>query len=251
MSDPTTFPAPPPEPTPPAWPTAIAATARRNIDLKLVIAVLIGLVSVTGAVVAWRSAILGEQATDKDRQAVAEAVGQAQDAANDEVTVQDARSRLAAHAAALVSAEVLEQQADRFTANGDAAAARTAADEAVEQRTIADRYLLGGTTNLVLLDYVALDPDTGRRLLDERRLRNDLQALSAAQSRVNPTQTVREANRLRSESQRFSGWLVPLVSAIVLLTLAQVSARRPIRLGLAAAGTAVWIVATAIAFGGA
>lgn len=247
MTDPAAFPA---EPARPAWPTAAAAQVRRNVDLKLVIAVLIGLVSVTGAVVAWRAAILGEEATDKDRQAVAETVRQEQDAANDEVSLQDARSRVAAHTAALVSADVLEQQADRFAAAGDDAAARTAADEAVEQRTIAERYIQGGTTNLALIDYVEVDSGTGQRTLDERRLAEDLRALSEAQSQVDPRQTVREANRLRSDSQWFSGWLVPLVVAIAVLTLAQVSGRRPLRVALTAAGTAVWIASSVLAFGG-
>ena len=42
------------------------------VDVKLVIAVLIGVVSVTGAFITWKSSQLGEQATDKDRQAIAE-----------------------------------------------------------------------------------------------------------------------------------------------------------------------------------
>lgn len=234
----------------PAWPTTVAAQARRTVDLKLVIAVLIGLVSVTGAVVAWRSAILSEQATDKDRQAVAETVRQEQDAANDEITLQDARGRVAAHAAALANAEILVQQADRFAAAGDDVAARAATDEAAEQRAIADSVLLGGPTTLVLAEYVIVDPDTGRRVLDAGTLADDLRALSQAQSQVDPSQTVREANRLRDESQRFDGWLVPLVTAIVLLTLAQVSSARPLRLGLTGAGTAVWVVSAVLAFGG-
>jgi hypothetical protein len=238
----------------PAWPGAAPVPApaqeRRTVDLKIVIAVLIGLVSVTGAVVTWRSAQLNEQATDKDRQAIAETVRVEQDAANDEITLQDARGRVAAHAAAITEAELLEEQADRFAGGGDPETADDLADEADELRAVAERYLQGGTTSLLLVDYVVVDEATGRRSLDERRFRDDLRSVSQAQSQVDPSQTVRDANRLRDDSQHLDGWLVPLVSAIVLLTLAQVSRQRLLRLGLTGAGTAVWIVATVLAFGG-
>jgi len=237
------------EPARPAWPTAVATT-RRVVDLKLVIAVLIGLVSVTGAAVTWRSSQLGEYATDKDRQAIAETVRIEQDDADDEITLQDARSRVAAHAAALAAAAVLEEQADRLGAAGQPEAAAAAADEAVEQRAVAARYLQSGTTSLVLADYVVEAEEPGRLTLDEGRLRDDLRRLSRSTSRVDPAQTVREANRLRKESQRFDGWLIPLVSAVVLLTLAQISRRQPLRLALTGAATAVWIVSAVLAFSG-
>lgn len=246
MSDPS-IPAAAPRP---AWPTVVARQARRTIDLKLVIAVLIGLVSVTGAVVTWRSAQLGEFATDKDRQAIAETVRQEQDAANDEITLQDARGRVAQHAAAMANAEVLEQQSQRFADSGDDVNARDLADEAEEQRAIAESYLAGGISNLLLGPYVVVDDATGRRSLDEARLADDLRNQSDAQNQVDPTQTVREANRLRQESQHYDGWLVPLVSAIVLLTFAQISRRRLVRLALAGVASAVWITSAVLAFMG-
>jgi hypothetical protein len=233
-------PQPQPQPQPPA--------ARRRLDLKLVIAVLIGLVSVTGAVVAWRAAQLGEFATDKDRQAIAETVVQEQNAADNEVTVQDARGRVAAHAAAVVAAEQLEAEAAE---TGDPEDALDAAEEAAEQRAIAERYLQSGPTNLLLADYVVTDPESGRVTLDEGRLRADLRALSDAQSQVDPSQTVREANRLRDESQHFDGWLVPMVFAVFLLTIAQISRTQLPRVAFAGVAMVVWIASTVLAFGGA
>jgi hypothetical protein len=236
----------------PAWP---GAPPRRRIggvalDLKLLIAILIGLVSVTGAVVTWRSAQLSEFATDLDRQAVADTVRQQQDAANDEIAVQDARSRVAAHAAALATAEVLEQQIGRFADAGNDEAAQAAADEAQEQRAIASSYLaVGAIGGLDLVDYVVVDVD-GRRTLDERALRIDLQALAEAQALADPVQTVREANRLRADSQYLDGWIIPLVSAVVLLTIAQISRRGPLRLALTGLASVVWIASAVLAFTG-
>lgn len=233
----------------PAWPTA--GGARRAVDLKLVIAVLIGLVSITGAVVAWQSALAGEKATDKDRQAVAETVAVSQSEANDEVIVQDARSRFADHAAALVTASALEDEAERSTAAGDEQRARVAADEAAEQRATATRVLEGGTAPVLLVDYISTDEASGRPALDESRLRNDLRRIARAQAQVDPSQTVREANRLRADSERLDGWLIALVAAIVLLTLAQVSRSTALRFGLAGLGTIVWIASSAMIIGGA
>lgn len=236
----------------PAWPTASPPrrVAGIAIDLRLVIAVLIGLVSVTGAVMTWRSAQLSEYATDFDRQSVAETVRQQQDAADDEIALQDARTRVAAHATAIVSAEVLEEQVARFAAAGDDDAARAAEDEAEEQRVIAQSYLSGGTSNLDLSTYIEVDEATGGRTLDERRLRLDLRAVTLAATQVDPVQTVREANRLRQESQRLDGWLVPLVSAVVLLTLAQINRQRAVRLGLTGLASVVWLGSAIVAFAG-
>jgi hypothetical protein len=232
----------------PAWPTA--AGARRAIDLKLVVAVLIGLVSITGAVVAWQSALAGEKATDKDRQAVAETVAVSQSEANDEVIVQDARSRFADHAAALITATALDDEAERATTAGDGERARVAAEEAAEQRVTARRVLEGGTAPVLLADYVSTDEDTGRPALDESGLRDDLRQIAQAQAQVDPTQTVREANRLRADSERLDRWLIALVSAIVLLTLAQVSRAAALRFGLAGLGAAVWIASSVLIVSG-
>ena len=242
----------------PTWPQAEAARpswdslprlVRRTIDLKLVVAVLIGLVSVTGAVVAWQSSLSGEKATDKDRQAVAETVVVSQADADNEIIVQDARSRFADHAVAVVTATQLEQQAARFESSGDADSAAIAADEAAEQRAIAQRVLDVVNAPVALASYIDDGPDGSTPAFDESRLRDDLERISGDRLRVNPSQTVREANRLRAESQRLDGWLIAMVAAVVVLTLAQVSRARPVRLLLAGAGTAVWIVSSVLALG--
>jgi hypothetical protein len=237
------------DPGEPAWPSAAtpapAPVERRRLDLKLVIPVLIGLVSVTGAVLAWRSSQSSEYATDKDRQAVAETVVVAQVDAGNEIVVHDARSRFADHLAAVTDADLLDQQADRARGNGDEAQARTLEDEAEEQRAVGRRVLEGGTAPVLLSDYIQ------GPTFDEGRLRDDLELASDSRNQVNPSQTVREANRLRNESQRLDGFLIAMVSAVFVLTLAQISARRALRIGLAGTGTAVWVVASVLAITGA
>ena len=233
----------------PSW-TSVPAVGRRAEDLKLVIAVLIGLVSVTGAVLAWQSSLAGEKATDKDRQAVNESVIVAQSAADTEIIVQDARSRFADHTAAEVTAVLLEEQAERFRSSGDAAAAQAATNEAIEQRTVARRALEGGSSPVLLSGYVTPAEGGGAPTFDESAFRADLDAFTGNQNQVNPSQTVREANRLRADSQWLDGWLIALVGAVVVLTLAQVSRVKPLRLALTGIGTSVWLVSAALAFTG-
>jgi hypothetical protein len=240
----------PPAGAPPAAVEAPAARTGRGIDLKLVIAVLIGLVSVTGAVVAWQSSLAGEKATDKDRQAVAESVIVAQAGADTEIILQDARARFAEHLASVVAIERLEADRQVLLGNGDEASALDLAEDIAEQEVLARRVLEGASAPVLLNEYVVAAAEGEPPTFDEERLGDDLTRIASEQNRVNPSQTVREANRLRSESQWLDGWLIALVGAVVLLTLAQVSRHRLSRLVLAGAGTAVWIVATVIAFGG-
>jgi hypothetical protein len=246
---PTGQPEPEPEPVRPGW-ERLPSAARRAVDLKLVIAVLIGLVSVTGAVVAWQSSLAGEKATDKDRQALAESVIVSQADADTEVIVQDARIRFADHTAAVIAARLLDEEADRFASNGNGDASRAAADEAVEQRALARRVLEGGNAPVLISEYVDDGDGSAAPAFDEGRFREDVERIAADANRVDPEETEADAQELRDKAQRLDAFLIPMVGAIVILTFAQINKSKSVRLGLTAAGTAVWIVATVLAFGG-
>jgi hypothetical protein len=232
----------------PSW-DRVSASSRRAVDLKLVIAVLIGIVSVTGATIAWRSALAGEKATDADRQTIAEVVLSEQSRANIEVIVQDARARFADHAIGVVEARLLDEQAQRAADDGDAERAAALASEAVELRALARRTLEGSQAPVLLSAYVT-EGDGGRPVFDEGQLAEDLAAGAARDNQVNPAQTRGEAGRLRAESEHYDRWLIGVVAAVVLLTMAQVVALRPARLGFAALGVALWIVSSVTAFWG-
>ena len=252
---PPTEPAPVASPARPSWEPAAppppdepapAEPSRRGPDQRLVIPVLIGLVSITGAVLTWQSALAGEKATDHDRQAVAESVQVSQADADVEIVVQDAIVRFADHAAAVADADALEADAQRFAAAGNTAAAQAAEAEAVAERAVAQRVLEGGS--VLLVPYV--DTDGEDPFFDSVQLRDDLRETVLRELQVDPAATQSEANRLRNESQRLDGWLIALVGAVVLLTFAQISRSRSLRLGFLGAGTAVWVLATTMAFAG-
>jgi hypothetical protein len=83
---------------------------------------------------------------------------------------------------------------------------------------------------------------------DEERRLADLLRLDLEAARVDPEQSVVEADRLRDRSQRFVGWIVVFVAAVVLLTVAQIVAIRRLRPPLIAAGALVYLVATIAVF---
>jgi len=212
----------------------------------LVIAVLIGVVSVTGAVMTWQSSQRGESATDKDRQAIAETVLQEQSNANVEARVRDEAQAFAQYKENLTNAQLLNKQADDLRAAGFAIEAAQARDQASELERVADS--LAGLT--FSLDYVETD-DNGlptNFLIDKRRA--DLRRADEQASQVNPDQTAQQAIDLRNQSQRLEGWTIPLVLSVVLLTLATITARERWRGWIAGAAVVIFVLSAAIALFG-
>lgn len=246
-------PAPPPTPHAAPWPGAAPPAAPPPsgsrwawLDLKLVIVVMIGVVSVTGAVLTWQASQLGEYATDKDRQSLAETVQEQQDAAATAAQVDNEVEAFARYQEELATAEQLELQAETLRGQGRVEDAVAAEDEATERRELADS-LASLTFNLA---YVVEDPNTGTLTFDEEQRTEDLTRQRNAAFPADPEQTADEADDLRDRSQRLVGWIIPLVLAILLFTVAQLVASRRLRPAIAGAGFVVYLGATLIAFVG-
>jgi len=221
-------------------------TARlRRVDQKLVIAVLIGLVSVTGAVMTWRSSQLGEKAVDRDRQAIAETVLQEQSNANVETQLRDEQQAFAQYKQQLTNAKLLETEADQLDAAGATVDAARARDQAGEQREVANNLasLTFSTAYVVFDDTSGLPKDF---LIDQRR--SDLRQNDSQAAKVNPDQTVAQAVEFRQRSQRLEGWTIPLVLAVVLLTIATITKRSQVRPWLAGAAVLIFVVSASIGF---
>lgn len=216
----------------------------QRVDAKLVIAVLIGLVSVTGAVITWKSSQLGEKAVDRDRQAVAETVLQEQSNANVETQVRDEQQAFAQYKEDLTNAQLLETQADTFDSSGLTVEAAQARDEAATLREVADR-LASLTFNI---SYVKVDTTTNlptEFLIDQRRA--DLRQNDDQASKVNPDQTVAQAVDFRKRSQRLEGWTIPLVVAVLLLTVATITRNARARPWLATVAVVIYVLSAGIA----
>jgi hypothetical protein len=219
----------------------------QRVDAKLIIAVLIGLVSVTGAVMTWKSSQLGEKAVDRDRQAIAETVLQEQNNAKVETQLRDEQQAFAQYKENLTNAQLLDMQADQLASSGLPAAAGAARDEAGVQREVAND--LASLT--FSIEYVKTDDATGlpaEFLIDNRRAdlrRNDSQA-----AKVNPDQTVAQAVDFRRRSQRLEGWTIPLVLAVVLLTVATITKKAKARPWIASAAVVIYVLSASIALVG-
>jgi hypothetical protein len=241
---------------PPAWPVADPSAAetrpswagvaidrgRRSIDVKVVIAVLIGLMSVTGAAVTWQASLLSERATDHDRLSIAETVEQQQLVAEAELLFANEKARAAEYIADLAAATSLDEQS---AATDDTEVAGSLQVRADTLRAEADQLTRTGAAPVSFLAY--LDDENE---LDEAGLRADLRAIQAGNRELDPERNATEARELRDDALRLVRFLLPIVAAIVLLTVAQVSRHRRVRLGLLGVATTVWLVVTGLAFAG-
>lgn len=239
-----------PPATEPAEPAAPAVgTARSWLDLKFVIVIMIGVVSVTGAVLTWQAAQLGEYATDKDRQSLAETVQVQQDQAAVASQVDREVEAFARYKEQLATAVQLEAQAQQLRQRGQVDEAIDAEDQAGEERQLAES-LLGLTLGNVSSRYLTGDADSAQVEFDEELRVADLARERAAQFPADPDQTAAEGDDLRNRSQRLVGWTIPLVLAVVLFTVAQLVASRRVRPFAAGLGLLVYLGATVIAFTG-
>lgn len=214
----------------------------RGLDLKAVIAVLIGLVSVTGAFTTWRAVLLAEQATDNDRLAVRQSALQERQESNTQIQLQSEIELFGTYTGNLHEAATLESQA----AGLEGPAAGELLDRAALLRSQArDLEGLRIDTRFVTFDDAGL-PAT----FDVEGRRAELLRANDDVAKVNPRATIAEADDSRSRSQRLIGWIVVLVFAAAVLTVAQIVPNDRLRPMLAGAGTLVWLVATVVAFGG-
>jgi hypothetical protein len=211
--------------------------------------IMIGVVSVTGAVMTWQASQLGEYATDADRQALAETVRQQQDRAAVAAQVDQEVQLFARYKEQLTNAAEFERQAEQLRGRGLADDALDAEDRASEQRQLADeliRLTLGTASD----KYVSGDETIGDVTFDAELRAADLQTDRDAQFPADPDQTAAEGDDLRARSQRLVGWTIPLVLAVVLFTVAQLVASRRLRPFAAGLGLAVYLGATVVAFAG-
>jgi hypothetical protein len=83
-------------------------------------------------------------------------------------------------------------------------------------------------------------------LIDQRR--SDLRQNDSQAAKVNPDQTVAQAVEFRQRSQRLEGWTIPLVLAVVLLTLATITKRSQYRPWLAGVAVLIFVLSASIGF---
>jgi len=216
----------------------------KRVDQKLVIAVLIGLVSVTGAFMTWKSSQLGEKAVDMDRQAISETVAQEQSKARIETQVRDAQQAFVEYKQRLVNAALLDKEADTLDGAGLSGEAADARDEAGALRAEADNLAaLSFDTGLVQTDQDGIPTVF---LVDQ--LRSELTTFDQqGAAKLNPDRTSAQAVDYRRRSQRLEGWTIALVLAVVLLTFATITRNVRARPWIAGCAVLIFVISASIA----
>jgi hypothetical protein len=239
---------------PPAWPTPARRRWWKHLEIKIVIAVLIGLVSVTGAVLTWQASQLDENATDQDRLAVTQTVQQRQAEAAVDATLRDELTSFDQFRQLTFDAAGLRDQAAGFrkqAASGDASQMEALAVNADTQATQleAQAQLLSDTAAF-RIGLVKNDADGKPKSYDVEARRQSLFISLRQTPDLDPAVTAQKGVELRQRGQRLSGWAIPLVGAVVLLTFAQLSRQHRARNVLFGLAMAVYFASTIIAFVG-
>lgn len=203
---------------------------------------LIGVVSLTGAVATWKAVNLGSQATDTDRRSVLETVIVQKNQSKVEAQLRSEQSYYARSRVNEAAADELDSAADQARSQGREADARSLEDQAQ-----VFRELSRSLRDFFATQYVSGEGADAR--FDEARRQRDLLRQDLEASQVDPEQTVAEANRLHARSERFVRWIVVFVAVVVLLTIAQLS-KVTVRPFLAAGASVVYVIATLFAFVG-
>ncbi|MDQ1397612.1 MAG: hypothetical protein QOG64_2871 [Acidimicrobiaceae bacterium] len=199
--------------------------------------------SFSTALVTWKAANLGSDASTSDRQAVAESVVQNKNRVQAETRVRAVLTAFAEYQADKTTAEGLQARAEQLRTDGDTEGAKRTEDESNRVQGLANDLF---SKNRLEVYIDAKDESK----FNEQALRNDLLRADEEAARANPDGTARTADGLRSRSQRLVGFLPILVLAIVILTVAQITARRRVRPWMAGAATVIWLVALIVALAG-
>ncbi|MFN2505909.1 MAG: hypothetical protein ABR540_17060 [Acidimicrobiales bacterium] len=215
---------------------------------KAVVPILIGLVSVTSALVTWRAVLLGSDATESDRRSVRETAVEEQIRIIVEARLQSDLRTYAAILEKIESSKSLTSRAAALAAEGRSVEASTAENDAKRLRSEAIEL-----QRLQFLDFSAAVSGGGVDDLefDAERRREELTLAEQTfvADRVNPDEAADEADALRRRSELLVLLLTTMVTAILFLTGAQVTNQRRLSTPLAGIGTAIWLSASILALG--
>jgi hypothetical protein len=242
---------------PPSWPAPVRRRWWAGLDIKIVIAVLIGLVSVTGAVLTWQASQLGENATDQDRLAVAQTVQKRQNDTSVDAKLRDEQAAFEQFRQLTLDSGKLRDQATSLTEQaGKATGADVQQFQTLAFNAQAEAARLEAQAEVLSFNgafegsAVKKNDDDQPESYDAEARRQSLFITDRQTAEVDPAATAQKGVELRQRGQRLSGWAIPLIGAVVLLTFAQLSHRRPVRNGLVGLAMAVYVVSTSIAFVG-
>ena len=184
-----------------------------NPRFQTLIAVLIAMVTVTGAIVAWRAATIGSEADDAEREGLLSTIVRERvDATNRTWLYNDLRT-FALYTEYQALADRLAQDAQDRREGGDDEEADRLEREAERYQALADnlrRFLFEG--------YITSEGTYDADAFLARRW-----AEAAREADLEPQDDLARADTLRFRAQQLVGGTIFLAAALLLLTLAQIS----------------------------
>ncbi|RMF31030.1 MAG: hypothetical protein D6759_10780 [Chloroflexi bacterium] len=198
---------------------------------QTLIAVLIAMVTVTGAIVAWRAATISSEADDAEREGLLSTIVRERvDATNRTWLYNDLRT-FALYTEYQALADRLAQDAQAHREAGDEDEADRLAQEAERYRLLSDnlrRFLFEG--------YITSEGTYDANAFLARRW-----AEAAREADLEPQDDLALADTLRLRAQRLVGGTIFLAAALLLLTLAQIS-RSGLRYLFLAGGVTLYLI---------
>lgn len=209
----------------------------RSLNLSAqqwLIALLIGLATVTAALFGWRAAAIGSTAAFDDRQSISETIKVQQETLDVALTVVDETRQYSRYLADYALAAELDNQADALEGAGDEDNAAQTRERAQDLRrsateSAADAGVFGAFS---IADDVREPSATPRPFsLDERARAVAAEEATGIDSpgQLDPSGWALQAEEIRDRIQGLVVWAFVLLASVLLFTTAQVfSDRRPV-----------------------
>jgi hypothetical protein len=210
------------------------------------IAFLIGLATLTAAVFGWRAAQIGSTASYDDRQSISETVKVEQSAVERAVRVAAQAREYVRYRGDYAVAAALDREADRLVAHGAAGLAAVSRGEAAGLREGATRRAAqAGVFGPFTIGSDLLQPRATPRSFDYRARARAIAVEEASaldsQASLDPGRWAGAAVDIRSRIDGLVRWAFLLLSAVLVYTVAEVSARQRIAVVTLACGLAVYL----------
>ncbi len=218
----------------PGW----TAQRKPGPDLRVLIPVLIGLVSISVAVLAWRSAQLNENATDADRAGLADAAF---------VQLKELEARAFSTNFQAADTQIQLQLAEARALRADAAEAPTPA-EAAALVGRAEELEVSAAQLQIIASRLPSDQNL-RTPFDVQEQVDRILTGDRELGRHDPESNLEAGDDLRSQSLQLAALTAVLALAVLILTVAQVSRAQVLRLSLVFVALAFWVVAIGAAIG--
>ncbi|MEZ5382050.1 MAG: hypothetical protein R2754_09690 [Microthrixaceae bacterium] len=216
--------------------------------LKRLIALLIGLATITAGLFTWRSGQIGSTAAFDDRQAIGEQVDV--ETARVDIAVEASRQarQYDRYLAEYAVAAELEAEAEQLRAQGDAASAMSAEERATARRSAAT--VRATDAGIFGVDDLTPDADEVPTTPQDFDLQTRIDELTVAEATelgssgdLDPQRWADESDDIRRRIRNITYWVGLLLLAVVLLTAAEVTVSPRMRLAGLGLGTSFVAVA--------